>query len=218
MNHRSATGVVVSETRITLKTTHMATKSIKGTKTESLLLSAYMAESAAYSRYIFYASQAEKEKYFPIQQVFTETANNELRHAKVYFKYLEGGSLPVTLDVDAGIIGTTAQNLETAAQEELTEGSEMYRKFAVVAKEEGFDDIAEHFLAIADIEEQHRQRFLHYLRQVEEGTVWKRDHEITWKCLVCGYEYKGTEPPAECPACDHPREHYMGMDYAEALE
>ncbi len=193
-------------------------KSIKGTRTEKNLVISYMAESAAYSRYIFYASQAEKEKYFPIQQVFTETANNELRHAKVYFKYLEGGSLPVTLDVDAGIIGTTAQNLETAAQEELTEGSEMYRKFAVVAKEEGFDDIAEHFLAIADIEEQHRQRFLHYLRQVEEGTVWKRDHEITWKCLVCGYEYKGTEPPAECPACDHPREHYMGMDYTEALE
>ena len=146
-------------------------KSIKGTRTEKNLVISYMAESAAYSRYIFYASQAEKEKYFPIQQVFTETANNELRHAKVYFKYLEGGSLPVTLDVDAGIIGTTAQNLETAAQEELTEGSEMYRKFAVVAKEEGFDDIAEHFLAIADIEEQHRQRFLHYLRQVEEGTV-----------------------------------------------
>lgn len=193
-------------------------KSIKGSRTEKNLVISYMAESAAYSRYIFYAAQAEKEKYFPIQRVFTETANNELRHAKVYFKFLEGGSLPVTLDVDAGIIGTTAQNLETAAQEELTEGSEMYRKFAATAKEEGYDDIAEHFLAIADIEERHRRRFLHYLRQVEEGTVWKRDHEITWKCLVCGYEYKGTEPPLKCPACDHPREHYMGMGYTEGLE
>lgn len=193
-------------------------KSIKGTKTEKNLVVSYMAESAAYSRYMFYASAAEKEEYFPIARVFTETANNELRHAKIYFKYLEGGSLPVTLDVNAGIIGTTAQNLETAAHEEEAEGVELYLKFAGVAREEGFDEIADHFDAIAKIEERHRRRFLHYLRQVEDGTVWKRDHEITWKCLVCGYEYRGTEPPVTCPACDHPREHYMAMDYMEGLE
>ncbi len=194
------------------------TKSIKGTKTEKNLAASYMAESAAYTRYTFYAQQAEKESYFPIQRVFNETAANELHHAKVYFKYLEGGSLPVTLDVDAGVIGTTEQNLETAAHEEEVEGYDMYKEFARVAREEGFDDIAEHFDAIATIEEQHRRRFLHYLKQVKDGTVWKRDHEITWKCLVCGYEFKGTEPPVTCPACNHPREHYMGMDYVDGLE
>ncbi|MCM1066291.1 MAG: rubrerythrin family protein [Muribaculaceae bacterium] len=196
----------------------MTKKSIKGTQTEKNLLTSYMAESAAYTRYTFYAQQASKENYFPIEKIFTETAANELRHAKIYFKMLEGGNLPVTLDVDAGIIGTTAQNLETAAHEELVEGSEMYRKFAKVASSEGFDDIAEHFNAIAKVEETHHRRFLHFLRQVEEGTVWKRDHEITWKCLVCGYEYRGTEPPVKCPACDHPREHYMGMDYPDAID
>ncbi|MBD5233787.1 MAG: rubrerythrin family protein [Bacteroidales bacterium] len=193
-------------------------KSIKGTATEKNLVISYMAESAAYSRYVFYAAQAEKESYYPIAQVFNETAANELRHAKIYFKYLEGGSLTVPLGVDAGVIGTTAQNLETAAQEELEEGSEMYTKFAAVAREEGFDEIADHFTAIAKIEETHRRRFLHYLKQVQDGTVWKRDHEITWKCLVCGYEFVGTEPPVKCPACDHPREHYMAMDYVDGLE
>lgn len=196
----------------------MATKSIKGSQTEKNLVISYMAESGAYSRYMFYAQQAEKENYFPIARVFTETAANELHHAKIYFKLLEGGSLPVTMDVDAGVIGTTAQNLEIAAHEELVEGAEMYRKFAATAQAEGYADIAEHFLAIAKIEERHRRRFLHYLKQVEEGTVWKRDHEIVWKCLVCGYEYRGTEPPMKCPACDHPREHYMAMDYVEGLE
>ncbi len=172
-----------------------------------------MAESAAYSRYTFYATQANKESYFPIEEVFTETAANELRHAKVFFKFLQGGSVEVPLDVDAGVIGTTAENLATAIHEEEVEGVEMYTNAAKVAEEEGFADIAEHFRSIAEIEESHRKRFVHYLEQVKAGTVWKRDHEITWKCLVCGYEYKGKTPPEECPACDHPYQHYMGMDY-----
>ena len=191
-------------------------KSIKGTKTEKNLIVAYLAESAAYSRYSFYASQAEKEEYYPIQQIFLDTAANELRHAKVYFKHLGGGNIPVSIKVEAGIIGSTEQNLETAAHEELVEGSELYRKFAEVAKKEGFDEIAKHFTEIAEIEDSHRKRFLHYLKQVQDGTVWKRDHEIVWKCLVCGYEHTGKEPPEECPACDHPRKHYMAMDYPYA--
>ncbi|MDE5628787.1 MAG: rubrerythrin family protein [Muribaculaceae bacterium] len=193
-------------------------KSIKGTRTEKNLVSAYMAESSAYTRYVFYSQQAEKESYFPIAQIFQETADNELRHAKIYFKYLQGGNIPVTMGVDAGIIGTTEQNLEIAAQEELEEGTKMYRAAAKVAQEEGFDDIASHFLAIADVEETHRRRFLHYLKQVKDGTVWKRDKPIKWKCLVCGYEYVGTEPPAVCPACNHPREHYMAMDYEDSID
>lgn len=197
----------------------MATKkSIKGTRTENFVVRAYMAESAAYTRYTYYAAQAEKEEYFPIARIFTETAANELRHSKVYFKMLEGGSVPVEMNVDAGVIGTTAENLETAATEERYEGVELYRQAAEVAKEEGFDEIASHFSAIAEIEQRHRRRFLHYLKQVQEGTVWKREKPIVWKCLVCGYEYTGTEPPETCPACDHPREHYMAMDYVEGLE
>lgn len=193
-------------------------KSIRGTKTEQNLVVAYMAESSAYTRYTFYAAQADKEEYFPIGVVFRETAANELRHSKVYFKFLEGGSLPCTLDVDAGVIGDTASNLATAAREEEVEGVELYLNSAKVADEEGFPEIAEHFRAIASIEDHHRKRFERFLDQMKKGTVWKRDKAITWKCLVCGYEYVGTEPPAECPACDHPYQHYIALDDAEDLQ
>ena len=177
-----------------------------------------MAESAAYTRYTFYSQAAEKENYFPIARVFSETAANELRHGKIFFKYLQGGSVTVELPVDAGVIGTTAENLETAAKEEESEGVEQYTNAAKIAEEEGFTEIAEHFRAIAEIENQHRARFLYYLDQVKKGTVWKRDKPITWKCLVCGYEFVGKEPPRVCPACDHPYQHYMAMDYPEGLE
>lgn len=194
-------------------------KSIKGTQTEKNLVTAYIAESTAYTRYIFYAGQATKENYFPIAQIFTETAENELHHSKVYFKFLEGGSVQVPITVDAGVIGTTAENLATAAREEEFEGVDLYTKAAQVAKEEGFDEIAEHFTAIATVEASHRKRFLHYLEQVQNGTVWKREKPILWKCLVCGYEYTGTEPPMpKCPGCDHPYQHYMAMDYIDALD
>ena len=191
------------------------TKSIKGTKTERNLVIAYMAESSAYTRYTFYAAQADKENYFPIGQIFRDTADNEMRHGKVFFKFLEGGSVSVDMPVVAGVIGDTASNLATAAKEELMEGVELYTNSAKVADEEGFPEIAEHFRAIAEIEDRHRRRFEHYLKQVKDGTVWKRDRKIKWQCLVCGYVYEGTEPPAVCPACDHPYQHYMGLDYDE---
>lgn len=187
-------------------------KSIKGTQTEKNLVIAYLAESSAYTRYTFYAQQADKEEYFPIGEIFRETADNELRHGKVFFKFLEGGSVNVPMDVDAGGIGDTASNLATAAHEEMVEGVELYTASAKVADEEGFTDIASHFREIAEIEELHRKRFERYLKQVEDGTVWKRDKAIKWKCLVCGYVHEGTEPPKVCPACDHPYQHYMAMD------
>lgn len=190
-------------------------KSIKGTKTEVNLVKAYMSESAAYTRYTFYAQQATKESYFPIAQIFTETADNELHHGKVFFKMLEGGSVDCSLAVDAGIIGDTASNLATAAHEEEIEGVEQYIAAAKVADEEGFPEIAAHFRAIADVENHHRERFLRYLDQVQKGTVWKRDTPIKWRCLVCGYIYEGTEPPTTCPACDHPYQHYMALDMCD---
>ena len=189
------------------------TKSIKGTRTEKNLAMAYMAESAAYTRYTFYAKAADKENYFPIGQIFRETADNELHHAKIYFAYLPGGTVGMELTIDSGVIGTTAENLATAISEEEKEGVEMYIKAAEVADEEGFTEIAEHFRAIAKVEETHRRRFARYLKQVQDGTVWKREKPIKWRCLVCGYEYEGTTPPEpKCPACDHPYQHYMAMD------
>lgn len=190
-------------------------KSIRGTKTEANLVISYLAESSAYTRYQFYAQQADKENYFPIGEIFRQTAANEMRHAKVYFKFLEGGSITVPVTADAGIIGTTAENLQTAANEERTEGVDLYTGFAKVADEEGFPEIAEHFRAIATIEQRHENRFMYYLQQVKDGTVWKREKPIKWQCLVCGYVYEGTTPPEVCPACDHPYQHYIGLDYDE---
>lgn len=193
-------------------------KSIKGTKTEANLAAAYMAESMAYTRYIFYAKQADKDGYPPIAQIFTATANNEMHHAKVFFKFLEGGKASHDMTIDAGVIGTTAENLRTAADEEEHEGVEMYTNAAKVAREEGFDHIAEVFESIAKIENTHRERFLRFLDQVQKGTVWKRDTPITWRCLVCGFEYVGTEPPTVCPACAHPSIHYMDVSEMDNYE
>lgn len=193
----------------------MATKSIRGTETEKNLVIAYMAESSAYTRYTYYAQQADKENYFPIGQIFRETADNELHHSKVFFKFLEGGSLDVTLGVDAGVIADTAANLETAAKEEMAEGVELYTNAAAVAEKEGFPEIAERFRSIAEVEQRHHNRFMAYLKQVKEGTVWKRDHDIKWQCLVCGYVFEGKEPPKVCPACNHPYQHYIALDMDE---
>lgn len=187
-------------------------KSIKGTQTEKNLVIAYLAESSAYTRYNFYAQKADKEQYFPIGQIFRETAENEMHHGKGFFKFLEGGSVEVPMAADAGVIGTTAENLEIAAKEEINEGVKLYTASAEVAEKEGFPEIADHFRAIAEIENRHHRRFMRYLKQVKEGTVWKREKPVTWQCLVCGYQYKGTEPPKVCPACDHPYQHYMAID------
>lgn len=189
-----------------------AIKSIKGTKTEKCLVDAYVSESTAYTRYVYYAKQATKENYFGIANIFQETADNELHHGKIFFKYLEGGDVDINIKVSAGTIGDTASNLKQAAEGEHTEGVVEYRESAKVAEEEGFTEIAEHFRAIAKVEERHERRFNRYHKQVVEGTVWKREKPIRWVCLVCGYVYEGTEPPAVCPGCDHPREHYVPLD------
>lgn len=190
----------------------MTTKSIKGTQTEKLLVQAYIAESTAYTRYTYYAQQASKESYFPVQKIFEETADNELHHAKVFFKMLQGGKVAVDVTVDAGIIGDTLTNLEIASAEELSEGVDFYTNAAKVAASEGFDDIASHFTAIATVEMHHRRRFERYIEQIKAGTVWKREKSIKWQCLVCGYIYEGTTPPMVCPGCDHPYQHYMALD------
>lgn len=188
-------------------------KSLKGTQTEKNIAKAYASESTAYTRYTFYAQQATKENYFPIAEIFNETAANELHHGKVYFRMLEGGKVDITVDgMDAGVIGQTADNLATAVSEEQGEGVDQYEEAAKVADSEGFPEIASHFRAIATVEKFHENRFRDLEKQVREGTVWKRPVPIKWQCMVCGYIYEGTEPPVKCPGCDHPYQHYKPLE------
>lgn len=174
-------------------------KSIKGTKTEQNIVNSYMAETQAYARYTYYAQQADKEQYFPVGVVFRETADNELHHAKVFLKMLEGDEVKCTGSVDAGYLGQTAENLAVAIKEEMVDGYEFYRDAAKVAKEEGFDEIASHFAAIAKVEKSHHDRFQYCLELINSGTMWKREEPIEWLCLVCGYVHKGKTPPEKCP-------------------
>lgn len=188
-------------------------KSIRGTKTETNLANAYVAESTAYSRYTFYGQQAQKESYFQVANVFNETAANELHHAKIFFKYLTEGEVTASpTSIDPGIIGPTLDNLKVAAAEEQKEGVDQYIKSAEVAEAEGFSDIAARFRAIASIESHHEARFNLLADRIEKGTMWKRDKPIKWQCLVCGYIYEGVEPPVKCPACLHPYQHFMPME------
>lgn len=187
-----------------------APKSLKGTRTEQNLAMAYVAESTAVTRYRFYAQSAQKESYFQVANIFNETADNELHHAKIFLKYLEeGAKLELPVGIDPGVLTPTVDNLGVAAEEERVEGVELYTNAAAVAEEEGFVEIAGRFRAIATVEAHHRDRFLTLQRRIQDGTMWKRDKPIVWQCLVCGYITEGIEPPVKCPACFHPYQHFM---------
>lgn len=188
----------------------MATKkSLVGTRTQVNLANAYVSESCAYTRYTFFAQAAQKESYFQYANILNETAANELRHAKIFLKFLdEGGCKTDPISIDAGVIGKTVDNLKVAAEEERVEGVEQYTESAKVADEEGFSEIAKRFKEIAEIEQHHRDRFDKMIKRIEDGTVWKSDKPIKWQCLVCGYIYEGTTPPEKCPACQHPYQHF----------
>jgi rubrerythrin len=185
-------------------------KSIKGTKTEQNLANAYVSESTAYTRYTYFSQSAQKEGYYQYAKIFAETADNELHHAKIFLKYLTDGAVTtVPIGVDPGILTPTVDNLKVAAAEEEKEGVEQYIKSAEVAEEEGFQEIADRFRAIASIENHHKERFDLLRSRIENGTVWKRDKPIKWQCQVCGYIFEGVEPPEKCPACYHPRAYFM---------
>ncbi len=188
-------------------------KSLKGTKTAELLAQSYIAESMAVTRYTYYAQQAQKDSYFQYSKIFQETADNELHHAKIFLKYLvDGGVCNAAVGVDTGDLSNTVKNLKVAASEEQQEGVELYTKAAQVAKEEGFDELADRWLAIASIEAHHEARFNKLSERIATGTVWKRDQPIKWQCQVCGYIYEGTTPPEKCPACYHPYQHFMAEE------
>jgi rubrerythrin len=182
--------------------------SLKGTQTEKNLLTAFAGESQARNRYTYYASAAKKEGYVQISEIFTETANQEKEHAKRLFKFLEGGEVEISAAFPAGIIGTTLENLKDAAAGEAHEWEHMYPEFAVVAQEEGFNNIANVFKSIAIAEKQHDKRYKELAANIEAGKVFKKEAPITWRCRNCGYVHEGTEAVHTCPACDHPQAHF----------
>ena len=183
--------------------------SLKGSKTEQNLLKAFAGESQARNRYTFFASKAKSEGYVQIQQIFLETAANEKEHAEVFFKHLEGGMVEITATYPSGRIGSTAENLLTAAEGEAEEWGVLYPAFAKTAEEEGFPKVAESFEEIGEVEEEHEKRYRKLLANVENGTVFKRDEEVDWHCMNCGYIHHGKEAPELCPACKHARAYYQ---------
>lgn len=181
---------------------------LKGTQTEKNILTAFSGESQARNRYTYYASKARKEGFVQIARVFEETANQEKEHAKRLFKLLQGGELEICAAFSAGVIGSTSENLQEAANGEHYETAVMYPEFAKKAREEGFADIAAIFLAIAVAEKHHEERYLALKANVDSGKVFKRETPVTWQCQNCGYVHTGPDAPRRCPACDHPIDHF----------
>ena len=167
---------------------------LKGSKTEKNLMAAFAGESQARNKYTYYASKAKKDGYEQIAELFLGTANNEKEHAKIWFKLLCGGDIP-----------DTATNLQDAANGENYEWTDMYKKMAEEAKEEGFDHIAFLFEKVGDIEREHEKRYLKLLSNIKEGIVFSRDGDQIWQCANCGHIVIGKKAPDVCPVCAHPK-------------
>ena len=181
---------------------------MKGSESEKNLLKAFAGESQARNRYTFFASVAKKEGLEQIAGIFQETAENEKEHAEIFFKYLEGGDCEIIASYPAGKIGTTAENLLASAEGEKMEWSTLYPEFEKVAREEGFEDVADSFKEIAEVEEHHEARYRKLLVNVEEKKVFVKEESVKWKCRNCGYVAEGKEAPDECPACKHEQKYY----------
>jgi rubrerythrin len=183
-------------------------KSLKGTKTEKNLLKAFAGESQARNRYTYFASAARKEGFEQIANIFAETAENEKEHAKMFFKYLEGGDVEITAAYPAGKIGTTKENLDASAAGENMEWTTIYADFAQTAKDEGFGDVAMTFEQIAKVEKFHESRYRRLINNVVNGEAFKKKTVVKWHCINCGYVHEGPEAPKQCPACKHPQSFY----------
>jgi len=182
--------------------------SLRGTRTEKNILTAFAGESQARNRYSYFASAAKAEGFVQISAVFEETANQEKEHAKRLFKLLEGGEVEITAAFPAGTIGTTLENLKASAAGENHEQTSMYPEFAKIAREEGFGEIAVVFDSIAIAERFHEKRFNALAKNIESASVFKKDKKVTWRCRNCGYIYEGVAAPAKCPACAHLQAHF----------
>ncbi len=183
-------------------------KSIKGTKTEKNLLASFAGESQARNRYTYFASAARKEGFEQVANIFTETAENEKEHAKVFFKYLEGGDVEIIASYPAGMIKDTKTNLEEAVAGENLEWTTLYSDFARVAKDEGFSEVARSFEQIAEVERFHESRYRKLINNLANAEAFKKKAPVKWHCINCGYVIEGTEAPMECPACKHPQAYY----------
>jgi len=183
-------------------------RSVKGTMTEKNLLASFAGESQARNRYTYFAKVAKKEGYEAISAIFLETAENEREHAKVFFKYLEGGMVEITATYPAGVIGTTVENLKAAAAGEREEHTVLYPEAARVADEEGFCEIAASFRMIAKVEAEHEARYNALVEELEGIGFFRKEKSTLWKCRNCGYIVEGFEPPETCPACKHPRAYF----------
>lgn len=182
--------------------------SLKGTKTEKNLLTAFAGESQARNRYTFFASKAKKEGFEQIANIFTETAANEKEHAEIFFNYLEGGDVEITAAYPAGMVEDTKSNLEAAAAGENMEWTTIYSDFGKTAQDEGFPEIASSFEEIAKVEEFHESRYRKLIQNLANGEVFKKKTKVRWHCRNCGYIHEGTEAPTVCPACKHPQAYY----------
>jgi rubrerythrin len=191
---------------------------LRGTKTLENLMKAFAGECQARTRYTYFASVAGKEGYKQMQNIFMETAENEKEHAKVFMKFaLEhlDGENPAPVEINAAYpfaYGDTAANLKSAAAGEHEEAKVDYPAFAQTAKEEGFNDIASRFLIIAKVEAHHEARYRKLLENIENGTVFKKNGKVYWKCLNCGYIHEGDAAPELCPACKHPQAYFQLLD------
>ena len=170
---------------------------LKGSKTEMNLLAAFAGESQAHMKYLYYASQAKKDGYEQIASIFEETAKNEKEHAKLWFKELNGGKVP-----------TTTVNLKNAADGENYEWTDMYKGFAEIAHEEGFEELAKKFEGVAEIEKNHEKRYLKLLQNIDDKLVFSRDGDAIWKCRNCGHIVIGKNAPLVCPVCAHPQSYF----------
>lgn len=181
---------------------------LKGSQTEKNLLASFAGESQARNRYTYFASAAKKAGYEQIAAIFLETADNEKEHAKRFFKLLQGGDVEITASYPAGIISDTAANLAASAAGENLEWTKLYKEAEEVARKEGFEKVAKQFKEIAEVEQQHEKRYRKLLKNLKEGTVFKKDTVVKWKCRNCGYIHEGKKVPEKCPACDHPMSFY----------
>ena len=181
---------------------------LKGSRTEKNLLAAFAGESQAGNRYTFYAAIASKEGFEGIATIFLETADNERMHAQKYFELLEGGDVEITAAYPT-TMGDTAVNLEAAAAGEHVEWAHLYPSFGKVADQEGFQDAATVFYKVADVEVEHEKRYQILLSRLKNGTLFRREKPIRWKCLKCGRIHEGTEAPKVCATCLHPQGWYI---------
>ena len=173
-------------------------KELKGTKTEKNLMEAFAGESMARNKYTYFASKAKKDGFEQISKIFLETADNEKEHAKLWYKYLNGGS-----------VSDTPANLLAAAEGENAEWTDMYARMAAEARAEGFDEIAEKFEQVGAIEKHHEERYRKLLKNIEDKVVFSREGDCIWQCSNCGHIVVGKQAPEECPVCNHPQSFFQ---------